>query len=236
MSRHEIKRHFCLSVDTKERVNVTIHFQNLMFLCFAVGQSLSLVWLFVTPWTAPRQAPLFFTLPWSLLRSCPQRLEKMHGPTENSKVKVLSPSGHHQGDSMLVKEVCKERGSWSHFSSDKLHLAGTGRLCICSWETVGHLGYFVQTCQSSKSMKIYFGTDRKTQWSGLESTVYYPCIYSLNSSYCCASFIWKALWSDTVRNTVIKKTNLISERTIWTPASSLSLANLPSLGHFMKTN
>ena len=35
---------------------------------FVVVQSLSCVWLFVTPWTAACQASLFFTMPWSLLK------------------------------------------------------------------------------------------------------------------------------------------------------------------------
>ena len=34
----------------------------------AVVQSLSCVWLFVTPWTAARQASLSFTISWSLLK------------------------------------------------------------------------------------------------------------------------------------------------------------------------
>ena len=33
-----------------------------------VAQSLSYVWLFATPWTAAQQAPLSFTVSWSLLR------------------------------------------------------------------------------------------------------------------------------------------------------------------------
>ena len=35
---------------------------------FVVVQSLSCVWLFVTPWTAACQASLSFTIPWSLLK------------------------------------------------------------------------------------------------------------------------------------------------------------------------
>ena len=34
-----------------------------------VVQLLSLVWLFVTPWTAARQVSLSFTISWSLLES-----------------------------------------------------------------------------------------------------------------------------------------------------------------------
>ena len=35
---------------------------------FSSVQSLSHVWLFATPWTAAHQAPLFFTISWSLLK------------------------------------------------------------------------------------------------------------------------------------------------------------------------
>ena len=35
---------------------------------FVVDQSLSCVWLFVTPWTAAHQASLSFTISWSLLK------------------------------------------------------------------------------------------------------------------------------------------------------------------------
>ena len=35
---------------------------------FVVFQSLSYIWLFVTPWTAAPQASLFFTISWSLLK------------------------------------------------------------------------------------------------------------------------------------------------------------------------
>ena len=38
------------------------------FECSAVVQSLSHVWLFVTPWTAARQSSLYFTISWSLLK------------------------------------------------------------------------------------------------------------------------------------------------------------------------
>ena len=36
--------------------------------CIVVVQSLSHVWLFVTPWTAAHQASLCFTISWSLLK------------------------------------------------------------------------------------------------------------------------------------------------------------------------
>ena len=39
-----------------------------MFILTVVVQSLSCVHLFVTLWTAARQAPLSFTIPWNLLR------------------------------------------------------------------------------------------------------------------------------------------------------------------------
>jgi len=37
-------------------------------ICIVVTQSLSPVWLLATPWTAACQAPMFFTIPWSLLK------------------------------------------------------------------------------------------------------------------------------------------------------------------------
>ena len=37
-------------------------------ICDVGVQSLSCVWLFVTPWTAARQASLSFTISWSLLK------------------------------------------------------------------------------------------------------------------------------------------------------------------------
>ena len=42
--------------------------QLLLSSLFVVVQLLSCVWLFLTPWTAARQASLGFTLSWSLLR------------------------------------------------------------------------------------------------------------------------------------------------------------------------
>ena len=41
-----------------------------MYVCIYIVQSLSLVWLFVIPWTAARQASLSFTISLSLLNSC----------------------------------------------------------------------------------------------------------------------------------------------------------------------
>ena len=126
LSRHEIKRHFCLSVNTKERVNVTTHFQNLMFLCFVVGQSLSLVWLCDTMNCNKPGSPILHYLPEFAQFISTEAEKKMHGPTENRKVKVLSPSGHHQGDSMLVKQVCNGR----------LHVI-TSALTKCTWQELG---------------------------------------------------------------------------------------------------
>ena len=40
-------------------------------LLYVVVQSLSHVHLFTTPWTAARQAPLSFTVSWSLLKFMP---------------------------------------------------------------------------------------------------------------------------------------------------------------------
>ena len=39
-----------------------------LYLTGAVVQSLSYVWLFVTPWTTTRQAPLSLVISWSLLK------------------------------------------------------------------------------------------------------------------------------------------------------------------------
>ena len=47
-------------------------------------QSLSHVWLFVTPWTATHQASLSFTISYSLLNSCPSG-QRCH-PTISSSV------------------------------------------------------------------------------------------------------------------------------------------------------
>ena len=41
---------------------------NLKGICFVVVQSLSHVWLLVTPWTVAHQASLSFTITWSLLK------------------------------------------------------------------------------------------------------------------------------------------------------------------------
>ena len=46
-----------------------------------VFQSLSCVWLFVTPWTAARQASLSFTMSWSLLKLV--------------SIESVMPSNHH---------------------------------------------------------------------------------------------------------------------------------------------
>ena len=53
-----------------------------------VVQLLSHVWLFVTPWTAARQAPLSFTVSWSLLKSCP--LSQWCHPTISSSITLFS--------------------------------------------------------------------------------------------------------------------------------------------------
>ena len=39
-----------------------------ILLFIVVVQSLSCIWLFVTPWTAARQASVFFTVSWSLIK------------------------------------------------------------------------------------------------------------------------------------------------------------------------
>ena len=55
-----------------------------------VPQSLSRVWLFVTPWTAARQASLSFTISWSLLKL----IESMM--PSNPLILLLCPSPHTQ--------------------------------------------------------------------------------------------------------------------------------------------
>ena len=52
-------------MDTGIRVPETI---TTLLIGFVVVQSLSCVWLFVTPWTAACQASLSFTVSWSLLK------------------------------------------------------------------------------------------------------------------------------------------------------------------------
>ena len=54
----------------------------------AVVQSLSCVWLFVTPWTAAHQASLSFTISWSCSNSCP--LSLWCHPTISSSVVPFS--------------------------------------------------------------------------------------------------------------------------------------------------
>ena len=51
-------------------------------------QSLSCVWLFVTPWTAAFQAILSFTISWSLLNTCPS--SQLCHPTVSSSVTPFS--------------------------------------------------------------------------------------------------------------------------------------------------
>ena len=41
---------------------------NFFFITIVIDQLLSHVWLFVTPWTASHQAPLSFTISWSLIK------------------------------------------------------------------------------------------------------------------------------------------------------------------------
>ena len=55
---------------------------------FVAVQSLSHVWIFVTPWTAVCQAPLSFTTSWSCSNSCP--LGQWCHPTISASVSPLS--------------------------------------------------------------------------------------------------------------------------------------------------
>ena len=56
---------------------------------FSSFQSLSHVWLFVTPWTAACQDSLSITNSWSLLNSCPS--SQWYHPTISSSVIPFSP-------------------------------------------------------------------------------------------------------------------------------------------------
>ena len=57
---------------------------------FSSSQSLSHVWLFVTPWTAACQDSPSITNSWSLLNSCPA--SQWYHPTISSSVILLLPS------------------------------------------------------------------------------------------------------------------------------------------------
>ena len=46
-------------------------------------QSLSRVWLFATPWTAARQASLYMTNAWSLLKLMSVELVELERPQSN---------------------------------------------------------------------------------------------------------------------------------------------------------
>ena len=53
-------------------------------ICIVVTQSLSPVWLLATPWTAACQAPLSFTVSWSLLKLfCIESVIPSKGPMNN---------------------------------------------------------------------------------------------------------------------------------------------------------
>ena len=58
----------------------------------AVAQSLSGVWLFVTPWTAAHQAPMSFTISWSLLKFMPIDLLMLFNPLILCHPLLLLPS------------------------------------------------------------------------------------------------------------------------------------------------
>ena len=61
---------FHLSHGPENDISCLLMFHQILFFCllFVVVQSLNHVQLFVTPWTASRQASLSFTISWSLLK------------------------------------------------------------------------------------------------------------------------------------------------------------------------
>ena len=67
---------FSISIKNTTRIAIGIQFSSV--------QSLSHVWLFVTPWTAAHQASVSITNSWSLLNSCP--LSRWCHPTISSSV------------------------------------------------------------------------------------------------------------------------------------------------------
>ena len=71
------------------------------FICIAVVQSLSYVWLFVTPWTTTRQASLSLIISWSLLtenvsHSCDRDYFSPYSLTAGSKL-TRYLGAHHVG-------------------------------------------------------------------------------------------------------------------------------------------
>ena len=61
--------------------------QYLFRTCCVVVQSLSRIWLFVTPWIIVQEAFLTFTISWSLLKSC--SLSQWCHPTISSSVPLF---------------------------------------------------------------------------------------------------------------------------------------------------
>ena len=66
-SFQSVRLYFILFFDTFVSEIIFLIFDVFCLLCISLVQSLSRVQLFVTPWTAVRQASLFITNSWSLL-------------------------------------------------------------------------------------------------------------------------------------------------------------------------
>lgn len=131
------------------------------------------------------------------------------------------------------KSAQKGRDSHDSLSSENLHTARVGKQFVAPrtpWA-------FCENLPKQQENYDLFWDKQKATHSYLvqRALSYYPRIHPFNNSYC-APLIWKAFWSDTVRNTEVNNIKSVFERTIWTPVSSLSPANPPSLCHFMKTN
>ena len=109
-----------------------------------VVQLQSPVWLFVTPWTAARQAPLSFTSPWSLLKfTFIESVGKMWATK-------FWPRGLVPPDWSLPVRYQVEAGTWPGFVSYTAitHLSTMGFLMIRRiswaqlWSQAGFGGYF----------------------------------------------------------------------------------------------
>ena len=98
----ETKKHCFVFVKYKETV---------------VVQSLSHVQLFVTPWTAARQASLYFTVSWNLLKLMSIKLGCR--PTISSSVIPFSSCLQSSG-SFAMSRLCIRWPKYWSFSSEKL--------------------------------------------------------------------------------------------------------------------
>ena len=65
------RKHNWITASVKPSLNSQTMNCPLHFCLLLVAQSLRCVWLFVTPWTAAYQAPLSFTVSWTLLKFMP---------------------------------------------------------------------------------------------------------------------------------------------------------------------